>query len=228
MSKTLDVRTPDGKTDGTVELPAEIFDVQANIALMHQVVVAQQAAARQGTHATKTRGDVSGGGKKPYRQKGTGRARQGSTRAPHFSGGGASHGPQPRDYDQRTPKKMKAAALRGALSDRARNDKVHVFTGIVAADAPSTKDAKKVLALASTSKKILVVVGRGDDAAWLSLRNLPNVHAIAPDQLNTYDVLVNDDVLFTKDAFDVFVAGPIKGKSATAVARSSELEEVAK
>ncbi|MCP3798889.1 50S ribosomal protein L4 [Allokutzneria sp. A3M-2-11 16] len=228
MSKTLDVRTPDGKTDGTVELPAEIFDVQANIALMHQVVVAQQAAARQGTHATKTRGAVSGGGKKPYRQKGTGRARQGSTRAPHFSGGGVSHGPQPRDYDQRTPKKMKAAALRGALSDRARNDKVHVFTGLVLGDAPSTKDTKKVLALASDSKKVLVVVGRGDDNAWLSLRNLPNVHAIAPDQLNTYDVLVNDDVVFTKDAFDVFVAGPIKGKSATAVARSGELEEVAK
>src|ERR1700759_5227258 len=127
----LDVKTPDGKVRGGIELPAELFDAPANIALMHQVVTAQRAAARQGTHSTKTRGQVSGGGRKPYRQKGTGRARQGSTRAPQFTGGGVSHGPQPRDYSQRTPKKMKAAALRGALSDRARNDRVHVLTAVV-------------------------------------------------------------------------------------------------
>ena len=124
-AKKIDVRTPAGKKDGSVELPAELFDVEPNIALMHQVVTAQLAAKRQGTHSTKTRGEVSGGGKKPYRQKGTGRARQGSTRAPQFTGGGIVHGPKPRDYSQRTPKKMIAAALRGALSDRARNDRIH-------------------------------------------------------------------------------------------------------
>src|ERR1700757_2933294 len=127
----IEVKTPDGKVEGSIELPAELFDAPANIALMHQVVTAQQAAARQGTHSTKTRGDVSGGGRKPYRQKGTGRARQGSTRAPQFTGGGVAHGPKPRDYSQRTPKKMKAAALRGALSDRAANDRIFVVTNFV-------------------------------------------------------------------------------------------------
>src|ERR1700736_3762202 len=134
----IDVKTPAGKTEGTVELPAELFDAPANIALMHQVVTAQRAAARQGTHSTKRRGEVRGGGKKPYRQKGTGRARQGSTRAPQFAGGGVVHGPKPRDYAQRTPKKMKAAALRVALSDRARNSRVHIVDSFVA-DIPSTK-----------------------------------------------------------------------------------------
>src|SRR5690349_3558310 len=142
---TIDVRSPAGDVTGTVELPAEVFDVQTNVPLIHQVVVAQQAAARQGTHATKTRGDVSGGGRKPYRQKGTGRARQGSVRAPQFAGGGTVHGPQPRDYVQRTPKKMKAAALRGALSDRARAGRVHVVESFVSGDKPSTKSALSAL-----------------------------------------------------------------------------------
>ena len=175
---SVEIKTPDGKTDGSVDLPAEIFDVQANIALMHQVVVAQQAAARQGTHSTKTRGEVSGGGKKPYRQKGTGRARQGSTRAPQFAGGGVVHGPQPRDYAQRTPKKMKAAALRGALSDRARAGQVHVVSGLVDGEKPSTKDARKVLESVTEAKNLLVVLTRDDETSWLSVRNLPNVHVI--------------------------------------------------
>jgi large subunit ribosomal protein L4 len=221
---TVEVKTPAGKTDGTVELPAEIFDVQANIALMHQVVVAQQAAARQGTHSTKTRGEVSGGGKKPYRQKGTGRARQGSTRAPQFAGGGIVHGPQPRDYAQRTPKKMKAAALRGALSDRARAGLVHVVTDLVDGDKPSTRSAREVLATVTEARHLLVVLARDEEINWRSVRNLPNVHVIAPDQLNTYDVLVNDDVVFTRAALDAFLAGPPKGR-AKATARSSEVAE---
>src|SRR5579884_2861371 len=149
----IDVKTPNGKVEGSVELPAELFDAPANIALMHQVVVAQQAAARQGTHATKTRGEVSGGGRKPYRQKGSGRARQGSTRAPQFTGGGVVHGPQPRDYTQRTPKKMKVAALRGALSDRARAGRVHVYTGLVEGEKPSTKAARTALGFAVEGRK---------------------------------------------------------------------------
>ncbi|KZE99298.1 50S ribosomal protein L4, partial [Rhodococcus sp. EPR-157] len=165
---TLDVKVAGGKTNGTVDLPAEIFDAPANIALLHQVVVAQLAAARQGTHSTKTRGEVRGGGKKPYRQKGTGRARQGSTRAPQFVGGGTVHGPQPRDYSQRTPKKMKAAALRGALSDRTRSERLHVITELVAGQTPSTKVAKSFLAEISDRKKVLLVVGREDVAAWKS------------------------------------------------------------
>jgi large subunit ribosomal protein L4 len=205
---TLTVKAAGGKTEGTVELPAEIFDVTANVALMHQVVIAQLAAARQGTHSTKTRGEVRGGGKKPYRQKGTGRARQGSTRAPQFVGGGVVHGPQPRDYSQRTPKKMKAAALRGALSDRARNERIHVITELVAGQAPSTKIAKDFLAELSGRKKFLVVVGREDLAAWKSVANLQNVLPIAPDQLNTYDVLNSDDVVFSVEALNAFVHGP--------------------
>ncbi|HEX6353926.1 50S ribosomal protein L4 [Actinophytocola sp.] len=222
---TLEIKTPEGKTDGSVELPAEIFDVQANIALMHQVVVAQQAAARQGTHSTKTRGEVSGGGKKPYRQKGTGRARQGSTRAPQFAGGGVVHGPQPRDYTQRVPKKMKAAALRGALSDRARSGQVHVVSTLVDGEKPSTKAARKVLESVSEARNLLVVLTRDEEINWLSVRNLENVHVIAPDQLNTYDVLVNDDVVFTKTALQAFLEGPIQGRSAKATARSSEVAE---
>jgi large subunit ribosomal protein L4 len=225
---SVDVRTPDGKTDGSVELPAEVFDAQANIPLMHQVVTAQLAAARQGTHSTKTRGEVRGGGKKPYRQKGTGRARQGSTRAPQFVGGGVVHGPQPRDYAQRTPKKMKAAALRGALSDRARNEQVHVVSSLVTGDKPSTKDARTVLASLTEAKRVLIVLNRDDELNLLSVRNLDNVHVLWPDQLNTYDVLVNDHVVFTKDAYEAFVAGPISGRSAKATARSSEVEEESK
>jgi large subunit ribosomal protein L4 len=222
---SVEIKTPEGKTDGSVDLPAEIFDVQANIALMHQVVVAQQAAARQGTHSTKTRGEVSGGGKKPYRQKGTGRARQGSTRSPQFVGGGVVHGPQPRDYAQRTPKKMKAAALRGALSDRARAGQVHVVTGLVTGEKPSTKDARKVLGSISEATNVLLVLTRDDETNWLSVRNLPHVHVLVADQLNTYDVLVNDDVVFTKDALQAFLEGPVQGRSAKAVARSSEVAE---
>jgi large subunit ribosomal protein L4 len=223
--RVIDVHTPSGGTDGTVELPAEIFGVQANVALMHQVVVAQLAAARQGTHSTKTRGEVRGGGKKPYRQKGTGRARQGSTRAPQFTGGGISHGPKPRDYSQRTPKKMKAAALRGALSDRARNDRVHVLTAVTDTETPSTKVARTALTNLVESRKALVVLTRGDELGRLSVRNLAEVHVLTVDQLNTYDVLVNDDVVFTKDAFDALLAGPARGRSAKASASSSEVEE---
>jgi large subunit ribosomal protein L4 len=190
-----------------VDFPAEIFDVEVNIPLIHQVVVAQQAAARQGTHATKSRGEVRGGGRKPYKQKGTGRARQGSTRAPQFAGGGVVHGPQPRNYDQRTPKKMKAAALRGALSDRARNDRIHVVESLISADAPSTKAALAALATVSDRKHFLVVLERTDAVTWLSLRNAPEVHIVAVDQLNTYDVLASDDVVFTRGAYDAFVNG---------------------
>ncbi|WP_460398221.1 50S ribosomal protein L4, sunset domain variant [Actinophytocola sediminis] len=221
---TVEIKTPAGTIDGTVELPAEIFDVQANIALMHQVVVAQQAAARQGTHSTKTRGDVRGGGKKPYRQKGTGRARQGSTRAPQFAGGGIVHGPTPRDYTQRTPKKMKAAALRGALSDRARAGQVHVVTDLVDGDTPSTKSARTFLGTVSEARNLLVVLTRGEQTGWKSVRNLQTVHTIWPDQLNTYDVLVNDDVVFTKSALTAFLEGPARGR-AKASARSGEVEQ---
>jgi len=221
---TVDVLDAQGKKSGSVDLPESIFDVQVNIPLMHQVVVAQLAAARQGTHKTKTRGEVSGGGAKPYKQKGTGRARQGSTRAPQFTGGGVVHGPVPRDYSQRTPKKMKAAALRGALSDRARNGRVHVLESLVDGDAPSTKLAATTLANIANSRHVLVVVPRTDELAWKSIRNIPTVHAIWPDQLNTYDVLVSDDVVFTSAALEAFLAGAPKGKTATASARSSEIE----
>jgi large subunit ribosomal protein L4 len=212
-----------GKETGSVELPAHVFDVTANIPLMHQVVVAQQAAARQGTHDTKTRGEVRGGGKKPYRQKGTGRARQGSTRAPQFAGGGIVHGPTPRDYTQRTPKKMKAAALRGALSDRARAGLVHVVSGLVEGDTPSTKSARQAIAaVAGAGTRVLAVVDRDDTVNLLSLRNLPEVHLIAPDQLNTYDVLVNEAVVFTQASLDAFLAGPIAVKSKRAEKEESK------
>jgi len=199
-----------------VDLPAEIFDVEVNIPLIHQVVVAQQAAARQGTASTKRRGEVRGGGRKPYKQKGTGRARQGSTRAPQFAGGGVVHGPKPRDYDQRTPKKMKAAALRGALSDRARNDRVHVIEALVSTEAPSTKAAIAALASVSDRTNFLVVLERTDSVTWLSLRNAPEVHIVAVDQLNTYDVLASDDVVFTQGAFDALVNGTALNKTESA------------
>lgn len=225
MSK-VDVLGADGKKVGSADLPAEIFDAQANIPLMHQVVVAQLAAARQGTHDTKTRGEVSGGGRKPWRQKGTGRARQGSTRAPQWTGGGVVHGPTPRSYAQRIPKKMVAAALRGALSDRARDGKLFIIGSIVT-DAPSTKKAAAALAALGDFKRILVVLDRKDEAAWLSVRNLNNVHVIAYDQLNAYDVLASQAVVFSKSAFDSFVAGPAKGKSVKAVATETEAEQEA-
>jgi large subunit ribosomal protein L4 len=192
-----------------VDLPAEIFDVQTNVPLIHQVVVAQLAAARQGTHSTKTRGEVRGGGRKPHRQKGTGRARAGSTRAPHWTGGGVVHGPTPRDYTQRTPKKMKAAALRGALSDRARHGRIHVVASLVTGEVPSTKEAVALLAGLTERKNMLVVLDRSDIVSLKSVRNLDNLHVIVADQLNTYDVLCADDVVFTQAALDAFVAGPV-------------------
>ncbi len=215
MALKIDVQTPAGKKDGSVELPAALFDVEPNIALMHQVVIAQLAAARQGTHSTKTRGEVSGGGKKPYRQKGTGRARQGSTRAPQFTGGGVVHGPKPRDYSQRTPKKMIAAALRGALSDRARNERIHAITELVSGQTPSTKSAKSFLSTLVPGRtpgrrKVLVVIGRSDEVGAKSARNLPGVRVISPDQLNTYDVLDADDVVFSVEALDAYITSNTK------------------
>jgi large subunit ribosomal protein L4 len=203
--KNIDILSPTGEKTGTVALPPEIFDAKVSVPLMHQVVVAQLAAARQGTHKTKTRGEVRGGGRKPYRQKGTGRARQGSIRAPQFAGGGVVHGPAPRDYSQRTPKKMKAAALRGALTDRARHERIHVVTGVVDGEV-STREARTLLGKISDRKKLLLVAERSDELAWLSARNLPQVRVLDPGQLNTYDVLESDDVVFTKAALDSFVA----------------------
>lgn len=202
---TVDVIGSDGQRTGSMELPAGIFDVQANIPLMHQVVVAQLAAARQGTHKAKTRGEVRGGGGKPYRQKGTGRARQGSIRAPQFTGGGVVHGPAPRSYRQRTPKKMKAAALRGALSDRARGGRVHVVESLLEADTPSTKAALRTLRAVTNAKRVLVVTAGDDRVNQLSLRNEPSVHLLKAGQLNTYDVLVSDDVVFTRQALEQFL-----------------------
>lgn len=222
---TVDVIDTTGKKAGTAELPAEVFDVQTNIPLIHQVVVAQLAAARQGTHDTKSRGEVRGGGRKPWKQKGTGRARQGSTRAPQFAGGGVVHGPTPRDYSQRTPKKMKAAALRGALSDRARAGRVHVVTGFGIDGKPSTKQALVSLANLAPRRKVLVVLERGDEVTATSLRNAAEVHLLVADQLNTYDVLISDDVVFTQGALEAFLAGPAKGPSAKAVASSAEVTE---
>jgi large subunit ribosomal protein L4 len=208
-----------GAESKTVELPDEIFAAKVNVPLIHQVVVAQQAAARQGTHATKTRGDVRGGGKKPYRQKGTGRARQGSLRAPQYAGGGVVHGPVPRSYVQRTPKKMKAAALRGALSDRLSHGRVQVVSGFVDGDAPRTKDALAVLGTAiglgelGRPAKVLAVVHRDDELTWKSLRNVASVHVLTEDQLNTYDVLASDYVVFTEQALTAFVSRSAKEAS---------------
>ena len=212
---SVNVQSPKGATGDSVELPEKIFAAQVNIPLIHQVVVAQRAAARQGTHATKTRGMVRGGGRKPYRQKGTGRARQGSTRAPQFTGGGVVHGPQPRSYAQKTPKKMKAAALRGALSDRAANDRIYVVTTFVEGDVPRTKDAVAVLASAvgDLGRPVLVVAHRDDEITWKSLRNVPGVHVLTEDQLNTYDVLASDHVVFTEQALAAFVSRSAKEAS---------------
>ena len=208
-----------GAESKTVELPDAIFAAKVNVPLIHQVVVAQQAAARQGTHATKARGQVRGGGKKPYRQKGTGRARQGSLRAPQYAGGGIVHGPQPRSYVQRTPKKMKAAALRGALSDRLSHGRVQVVSGFVDGDVPRTKDALAVLVSAVGSgdlgrpPRVLVVAHRDDEVTWKSLRNVPSVHVLTEDQLTTYDVLASDPVVFTEQALTAFVSRSSKEAS---------------
>ena len=221
---SVDVRTPDGGTAGSVELPAEVFDVQTNVPLIHQVVTAQLAAARQGTHATKSRGEVSGGGRKPYKQKGTGRARQGSTRAPQFVGGGVVHGPSPRDYAQRTPKKMKAAALRGVLSDRAREGRIHVLEALISGDKPSTKQALSALSSIAEGGRFLVVLDRAEVAAWRSVRNVISIHVIAADQLNTYDVVVADQVVFTKAALETFLAGRV-ARTAAAAAQTEQIEQ---
>ena len=200
----VDVLDVNGEAKGEAVLPAELFDREINIPLIHQVVVAQLAAARQGTHSTKTRGEVRGGGKKPFKQKGTGRARQGSIRAPHFTGGGVVHGPKPRSYAQRTPKKMVAAALLQALSDRARNGRIHVVSAFVAGENPSTKSAVALLNKIA-ERNVLAVLTREDELSLLSLRNAAKVHVLYADQLNTYDVLVADDVVFTESALAAFV-----------------------
>jgi large subunit ribosomal protein L4 len=227
-SRTIEIRDATGSKAGTVDLPAELFDVTANIPLIHQVVVAQLAAARQGTHATKGRGEVRGGGRKPYRQKGTGRARQGSTRAPQYVGGGTVHGPQPHGYAQRTPKKMIAAALRGALSDRARDGRVYVIQDLVPGDLPSTKTALAALRAVTSTDKVLVVLHRDEDLSWLSLRNVATVHALAVDQLNAYDVLVNDEVVFTEAALAEYVARATGGSAPRRVEPAELVEEPTK
>jgi large subunit ribosomal protein L4 len=204
-----------GKKTGSVTLPADLFDVESNIPLMHQVVVAQLAAARQGTHKVKGRGEVSGSGRKPFKQKGTGRARQGSIRAPQHRGGGIVHGPVPRDYSQRTPKKMIRQALLGALSDRARAERVHVVNSLGLGDAPSTKTAAAVLSQTAPGRNVLMVIGREDLIGQKSIRNIPGVHAIHPDQLNAYDVLNSDDIIFTAGALDQFIAGNGADKKGT-------------
>ncbi|MDQ1570248.1 MAG: large subunit ribosomal protein [Actinomycetota bacterium] len=210
MATSLDVVDVKGNKSGSVELPANLFDVQTNVPLIHQVVVAQLAAARQGTHNTLRRGEVSGAGRKPFKQKGTGRARQGSIRAPQMTGGGIVHGPHPRDYSQRTPKKMIAAALLGALSDRARGDRLHVVETLSLGDTPSTKAVVAYLDGVAVSKHVLIVLDRGDDLSEKSVRNIQTVHVLRFDQLNAYDVLVSDDIVFTKAAFEAFVASKTK------------------
>ena len=218
MALTIDINSADGKKVGDINLPAEIFDVQANVPLIHQVVVAQLAAARSGTAKAKTRAEVSGSGKKPFKQKGTGRARQGSVRAPLQRHGGVSHGPVPRKYDQRTPKKMIAAALKGVLSDRQREDRIHCVASIT--EVPTTKGAISAVRQFSDRKNVLVVLSRSEDAAWRSLRNADDLHLIVNDQLNAYDILVSDDVVFSENAIREFIAGP--AKVSKAVTRESE------
>lgn len=225
MSLTIDIKSAEGKKVGDINLPSEIFDVQTNVPLIHQVVVAQLAAARSGTAKAKTRAEVSGSGKKPFKQKGTGRARQGSVRAPLQRHGGVSHGPVPRKYDQRTPKKMIAAALRGVLSDRQREDRIHCVSSIT--ETPTTRGAISAVRQFSDRKNVLVVLARTEDVAWRSLRNAENLHLIVNDQLNAYDVLISDDVVFSESAIREFIAAPsAQSKAVTAVARESEVSEI--
>lgn len=209
----VDVIDATGKKSGSVELPAQLFDVTPNVPLIHQVVTAQLAAARQGTHSTKGRGEVSGSGVKPFKQKGTGRSRQGSVRAPEHRGGGIVHGPVPRDYAQRTPKKMIASALLGLLSDRARGERLHVVSGF-GTDAPSTKTAVAQLDALGAARNVLVVLERGDEVGYKSVRNLPEIHVLFADQLNAYDVVTSDDIVFTKAALDAFIASKSKTEEA--------------
>ncbi len=222
MSLSVEVKNAEGKKVGSVNLPADIFDAQTNVALIHQVVTAQLAAARQGSQKAKNRGETSGSGKKPFKQKGTGRARQGSVRAPLQRGGGAAHAVRPRDYAQRTPKKMIKAALAGALSDRARNERIHVLDAF--GENPNTKSAIAAARQFSDRKNLLVVLARTEDVAWRSLRNADIVHLLVPDQLNAYDILKSDDVIFTDAAIKDFLNGSAKGKGAKAVASSTEIE----
>jgi large subunit ribosomal protein L4 len=207
----LDVRSATGATSGSVEVPDELFGIEPNVPVMHQVVTAQLAAARSGTHSTKTRAEVRGGGAKPWRQKGTGRARQGSIRAPHWRGGGVAHGPKPRDYSQRTPKKMIRLALRSAVSDRAADGKVRVV-GDWAIETPSTKRALEILAALGLRTKgeredrVLLVLDRAEETVWRSFRNLGlRVQIVLPDELNTYDVLVNDWLVFSSATLDAVI-----------------------
>jgi len=221
MALTVEVKNAEGKKVGSVDLPSDIFDAQTNIPLIHQVVTAQLAAARQGTQKAKNRGETSGSGKKPFKQKGTGRARQGSIRAPLQRGGGAAHAVRPRSYFQRTPKKMIAQALRGVLSDRQRNERIHVIDSV--GSAPSTKAALAAVRQFSDRRHLLVVVSRSEDAAWRSLRNAENLHLLVPDQLNAYDLLKSDDVVFSESAINDFLKARAAGKGAKSVARESEV-----
>src|SRR4051812_8141864 len=209
------VKNAAGKDSGTVELDAEFFGTQPNVPVMHQVVTAQLARRRAGTQSTKTRAEVSGGGKKPFKQKGTGNARQGSIRAPHYSGGGVALGPKPRKYDQKTPKKMIKLALRSALSDRANDGKVVVIDGW-GFDAPSTKSAVAALGALGVDGSVLVVHGRDEIATIKSFRNLRHIQLIEVGELNAYDVLCNDTIVFTKTTL------PGEAGEATASPKSSE------
>ena len=225
----LTLKNAAGKDAGSIDLDDNIFGVEPNVPLMHQVVTAQLAARRAGTQSAKTRAEVRGGGRKPYAQKGTGNARQGSIRAPHFSGGGVALAPKPRSYAQKTPKKMIKAALRSALSDRANEGKVIVVDSY-GISAPKTKDAKALLTALDVAGTVLVVVGRDDAAAALSFRNLPHVQVISPGELNTYDVLCNDWIVFSKDvvpAADAVAAAKPKPAAASKPAAEAEVPAAA-
>jgi large subunit ribosomal protein L4 len=220
---TIDVRTKAGTSAGTTELDDAIFGVTPNVPVMHQVVTAQLAAKRAGTQSTKTRAEVRGGGKKPWRQKGTGRARQGSTRAPHWVGGGVALGPKPRSYAQKTPKKMIQLALRSALSDRAADDKV-VVVDAWDFDEPKTKLGRAALGALGLDGKILLVLDRDDETAIRAFRNLPNVQLLLRSELNAYDVLCNDWVVFTRGNVPTTTAEPSSGDAASSDATPSEAE----
>jgi|GEM_PF-8193 len=223
---SLTLKNASGKDAGSVDLDDAIFGIEPNVPLMHQVVTAQLAARRAGTQSAKTRAEVRGGGRKPYAQKGTGNARQGSIRAPHFAGGGVALAPKPRSYSQKTPKKMIKAALRSALSDRATEGKVIVVDSY-GIDAPKTKDAKALLAALDISGTVLVVVGRDDANAALSFRNLPNVQVISPGELNTYDVLCNDWLVFSKDVVPAAEAPAAAPKAAKPKAATRDAADTA-
>ena len=210
MATTIDVKDLAGKKVGSIDLPTVWFEGEVNVPVMHQVVTAQLAAARQGTHKTKTRGEVRGGGAKPWRQKGTGRSRQGSTRSPQWVGGGVAHGRVPKDWSVRVNKKVKRVALRSALTDRANNELVTVVRGL-SFDAPRTKEAVAALHALGLEGRTLVVLAERDEATMRSFRNLPNVHTLVVDQLNTHDVVVSDVVVFDEDALDLIGTGRRRG-----------------